>query len=177
MRSREEIEIDVDIARQGWAFRPRRESRECFDGTSAVRKKESKTWIERWIEGYLQLPKVKVPVFLDADSSWKRVTTARCTVLIPDSIHLPVGSEAAEGLGFAVTLRLGATFFGHIGFLTDTIGIVGEGDEDPGTKLLVKENGEWGTRNGVERVESREKESIWTWFLIYIEAIVRISNA
>ena len=51
-----------------------------------------------------------------------------------------MGSEVVEGLGFAVTLRLGATFFEHIGFLTDTIGIVGEGDEDPGTKLLVKES-------------------------------------
>ncbi len=52
--------------------------RECFDGTRTVRKEESETRIEGWVEGYLQIPEVKVPGFLDADSSWiKRITTAR----------------------------------------------------------------------------------------------------
>ncbi len=72
-------------------------------------------------------------------------STGVCAVLILDSIHLPVGSEVAEGLDLATT------FFGHIGFLTDAIGTVGEGGEDPGTKPLVTEVGEWGTRDGVER--------------------------
>ena len=72
-------------------------------------------------------------------------STGECAVLILDSVHLPVGREDAEGLGFA------STFFGHIGFLADTIGIVGEGGEDQGKKPLVTEAGEWGTRDGVER--------------------------
>lgn len=92
-------------------------------------------------------------------------STGVCTAQIPDNIHLPVGSEVVEGLGLAVTFRLGATFFGHIDFLNDTMGIVGEGGKDPEPELLVKKIGELGTRDGVERVESatgeRKKVSEW----------------
>jgi hypothetical protein len=86
-------------------------------------------------------------------------STGVYTALIVDIIHLPAGNEIAEDLAFAVALRLGATFFVDVGFLTDTAGTVGEGGEDPGTKPLVNETGESGTRDGVERDESAVVES------------------
>jgi hypothetical protein len=77
-----------------------------------------------------------------------------------ERIHLPVTSEVVEGLDFAAAPRLGATFFAHFGFLSGTVGTLVKAGEDLSTKLLVREIGESGRRDGVESDESAVGENL-----------------